>query len=319
MADAAISLQCLAGHDLEDPASANSDVPDYQAALTGNIRGLRIGVIRHFFEEDAPVSSEVHAAMETAIGVFAGLGAQLSDVRLRPLEVYQDIKVTQAEPEVFSIHQHDLRQRLGDYGEEFRGRGLPACLITAGDYLAASRSRAAMVAEMGAMYRNFDAFLTVGPGPASVFGQWRVIEFWRGGSITAPFNVTGAPALVQCMGFTESGLPMSLQISGRPFEDSTVLRIADAYERETHWLTRRPDLELPTCASLPEVPEPAASTLTERERDRITLIAERAGLQLGERDLEQLCASAPYVAERTARAREPRGIYEPPSNIYRRY
>ena len=315
--DAAIVLQCLAGHDPSDPASADVELPDYRAALTGDIRGLTIGVIRHFFEEDAPVSSEAHAAMEAAIGVFRGLGARIREVRMRPLPIYQDIKVTQAEPEVFSIHQADLRQRVGEYGEDFRGRVLPACLIGARDYLAASRERAAVCAEMEAIYSQCDALLTIGPGAAPRFDRWRVLGFWRGGSITAPFNVTGGPALVQCMGFTDAGLPMSLQLAGRPFDDATVLRVAHAYERETGWLARRPDLEQPAGGPLPDVPAPAPVSISRGECDVVAVIAERAGLRLGERDFQQLCASAPYVAERVSRVGRSRELAESPTHIFR--
>jgi len=317
--DAAIVLQCLAGYDPADPASAQVAVPSYRAALTGDLRGMTIGVIRHFYEDDAPVSGEVHAAIEAAIGVLRGLGARITEVRLRPLPIYQDIKVTQAEPEVFSIHQADLRSRIEDYGEDFKGRVLPACLIGARDYLAASRERARVVAEMEPIYGHCDALLTVGPGPAPRFDGWRVIDFWRGGSITAPFNVTGGPALVQCMGFTDGGLPMSLQLAGKPFDDATVLRIAHAYERETRWLDRRPDLEAPPGGPLPGVPAPAVCSLSTAERDAVATIATRAGLNLGERDFEQLCASAPLVSARVGRVSRARERYDPPTHLFRHH
>ena len=314
--DAAIVLQCLAGHDPSDPASAEVTVPNYRSALTGNLKGMTIGVIRHFYEDDAPVSSEVHTAMEAAIGVLRGLGARVTEVRLRPLSIYQDIKVTQAEPEVFSIHQADLRGRPENYGEDFRGRVLPACLIGARDYLAASRERARVVAEMQPIYAHCDALLTVGPGPAPRFGGWRVIDFWQSGSITAPFNVTGGPALVQCMGFTKKGLPMSLQLTGRPFDDATVLQVADAYERETRWLDRRPNLSGAPGGPMPDVPAPAKASLSAAERDTVATIATRAGLNLGERDFEQLCASAPYVSSRVDRVSRARELCEPPTHIF---
>lgn len=315
--DAAIVLQALAGFDPKDPASANIDIPDYRASINGEIRGLRIGIIRHFFEGDQAVASDVHAAMEDAIAVFQRLGATVEDVQLRPLEMYQDVKVTQAEPEVFSIHQHDLRSRLTDYGEDFLGRVLPARLITAADYLRASRARRRLVAEMAPIYDRFDALLTVGPGPAAKFGRWRVIEFWNKGSITAPFNVTGGPALVQCMGFTADGMPLSLQLAGRPFDEDTVLRLAHAYERETQWLRRRPTLDGVTAGPLPPIPDPASSDLTPAARDTISVVAARAGLTLNERQFEQLCATAPLVQERIARIPDKSDWYAEPSNTFR--
>ncbi|MGK0173074.1 MAG: aspartyl-tRNA(Asn)/glutamyl-tRNA(Gln) amidotransferase subunit A [Gammaproteobacteria bacterium] len=114
--DAAIVLQVLAGHDANDPASAIVEIPDYSEGLHAGLGGMRIGVIRHFSERDQPVTNEVAQAMEAAIAVFQRLGAVLEDVELRPLEIYQDIKVTQAEPEVFSIHQNDLRGSSAGFG-----------------------------------------------------------------------------------------------------------------------------------------------------------------------------------------------------------
>ncbi|HUC11655.1 MAG TPA: amidase, partial [Stellaceae bacterium] len=95
--DCAILLQAIAGHDPKDPASAAEPVPDYRAALTGDIRGLRIGVIRHLHEDDCPVSAEVAAALDAAFGVLRSLGASLGEVRLRPAQDYYDVKVTIAE------------------------------------------------------------------------------------------------------------------------------------------------------------------------------------------------------------------------------
>jgi aspartyl-tRNA(Asn)/glutamyl-tRNA(Gln) amidotransferase subunit A len=315
--DAAIALQVLAGFDPLDPASANTRVPDYRAGLSGDIRGLRIGLIRHFFTEDQVVSDEVSRAMEAAEEVFVKLGAIVEDVRLRPLPIYQDIKVTQAEPEVFSIHQANLRARMGDFGDDFIGRVLPACLLNATDYLAASRERRRVVDEMASIYDRYDVLLTVGPGPAPTFDAWRVLEFWSKGSITAPFNVTGGPALVQCMGFTEKGLPMSLQLAGRPFDDVTVLRAAHAYEKATQWLKRRPPVDEATRSPLPDAPQHAVAEIPQSERDEIALICARAGLKPSPEHFEQLCATAPYVKARAARVSGAREWHEEPSNVFR--
>src|SRR6202012_5912841 len=101
--------------------------------------------------------------------------------------------------------------------------------------------------------------VTAGPGPAPRLDSWRTINFWQRASLSTPFNVLGGPALAQCIGFTKDGLPLSMQIVGRPFDDATVLRVAHAYESATSWRTRRPMLK-PGAAvdrTLPPVPDPA--------------------------------------------------------------
>ena len=109
--DCAIMLQALAGHDPKDPASADRRIPDYHAALTGDIKGLRIGIVRHLYEEDLAVAPEVHAALEEAYGVFRSLGAKLEEVRIRPAADYYAVKITIAESEQYAIHEEELRTR----------------------------------------------------------------------------------------------------------------------------------------------------------------------------------------------------------------
>src|SRR4029077_21130635 len=109
----AIMLQAIAGHDPKDPASADRRVPDYRAALTGDIRGLRIGIVRHLYEDDTVVAPEVRAALEEAYAVFRSLGAILEDVRIRPAADYYAVKITIAESEQYAIHEADLRAPPG--------------------------------------------------------------------------------------------------------------------------------------------------------------------------------------------------------------
>ncbi|MEM7253895.1 MAG: amidase [Pseudomonadota bacterium] len=318
--DAAIALDALSGFDARDPASARVDAPKAQAALDGNtggLNGLRIGFIRHFFEDDMAVGDDVRSAIETASEVFAHVGATIEPVRLRPLPVYQDIKVTQAEAEVFAIHRTDLQTRIDLYGRDFLGRVLPACLLNGADYLAASRERARVVEEMKPIYERFDLLLTIGPGPAPAFGRWRTLNFWEKGSITAPFNVTGAPALVQCMGYNHQGLPLSLQLVGRPFDEATLLRAAHAYEHATQWLARTPVLDELSLRPLPSEPDPAASSLSGAERAQVEACVAHAELTLSEPLFEQLCATAPLVRARVDRVGRGQSMYDGPSNVFR--
>jgi aspartyl-tRNA(Asn)/glutamyl-tRNA(Gln) amidotransferase subunit A len=132
--DCAIMLQAIAGHDPKDPASAGRTVPDYRAELSAGVKGLRIGVLRHLYEEDVPVDASVKAALEQAYDVLRGLGAVIEDVRIRPAQDYHAVKITVAESELFAVHEPVLRQRLNDFGADFLGRALGALLISGPDY-----------------------------------------------------------------------------------------------------------------------------------------------------------------------------------------
>jgi aspartyl-tRNA(Asn)/glutamyl-tRNA(Gln) amidotransferase subunit A len=161
--DSAIALQVLAGYDKRDPASAKVGIPDYGAAMTGDIRGLRVGVARHFHQSNPNVNAELVAAFEAALEVLQGLGAVIEDIAMRtPLE-YQHIKVVTAESELLSVHERNLRSRPGDFGEDFLGRVLPACLLTARDYLNSQRERRLAIAEMEPIYAAHDVIACIGP------------------------------------------------------------------------------------------------------------------------------------------------------------
>jgi aspartyl-tRNA(Asn)/glutamyl-tRNA(Gln) amidotransferase subunit A len=315
--DCAILLQAIAGHDPKDPASATAEVPDYRADLGAGVKGLRIGVLRHLYEEDIQVPPSLKAALEQAYDVLRSLGATLEDARIRPAEDYHNVKITGAESELFSVHEPVLRTRLADFGADFLGRALGALLISGPDYVQASRMRRQMIAEMAPLYERYDVLLTAGPGPAGRLDAWRTINFWRGHNITAPFNCTGGPALAQCIGLTDDGLPLSMQVAGRPFTDAMVLRVAKAYEDATPWRSRRPMLT-PGAASLPTppVPAPEKATISAARRDEIAVICRRAGLTVPEPVFEQLCASAPYVEEMVGGVSRSREFYDEPSSVF---
>ncbi len=318
VADCAIMLQVLAGHDPDDPASARRPVPDYTAHLADGVRGMRIGVLRHMYEQDVAVAASVKPAMEQALDVLRGLGAQVEDARIRPAQDYYDVKLVGAESELYAVHEPVLRARLNDFGEDFLGRSLGALFMTGADVVQSSRTRRMMMAEMVPLYAKYDVLVTAGPGPAPRLDAWRTIEFWRKGSLTTPFNVTGGPALAQCIGFTDDGLPLSMQIVGAPFDDAKVLQVAHAYELATPWRMRRPQLnpDAAFSAEPPPVPEPARADISQARRDEIAATCRRAGLTLNERQFEQLCATAPYVEAMTGRLHRRHEWYDEPSQVF---
>ena len=318
--DCAIVLGAIAGHDARDPASAKRTPPDYRANIGSGIQGMRVGVLRYFWEEDAPANEEVRAAMEEALTALSGLGAKLEDVRMRPLQDYYDVKTIIAESEIFSVHQHDLQQRAGDFGADFLGRTLGACLFSSADYLQAQRERRRMLAELEPFYDKYEVLVTVGGGPAPRLDQQAgqgYAQKWQKPTVYTPFSVSGGPALALCIGFSRRGLPLSMQIAGRPFDDATVLRAGHAYEQETSWRSRRP--------ALVEGAERVAVTPNDKPHDGhadpatralVQSHAELAGLKLTSVQFEQLCSSAPYVLAMAERMRRTRSPNDEPANVF---
>jgi aspartyl-tRNA(Asn)/glutamyl-tRNA(Gln) amidotransferase subunit A len=304
--DCAIMLQAIAGYDSKDPASANVRVPDYPAALTDNIKGMRIGVLRHLWEEDLPAGEDLRNAMESAITVLRGLGASVETARMRPAQHYYDVKVIIAESEAFCVQQIDLVKRPQDYGAHYLGRVLVACLFQAADYVRAQRQRRRLVEEMLPLYEKYDVLITAGMGPAPRLESHRSIGFWdkwQKPSITTVFDVTGGPALMLCNGYSQNGMPLGMQIAGRPFDDATVMRVAHAYEQATTWRDRRPLLVPGARAAGIQVDTHAepASVIPAETRRLVEMLLERAGLKLPEPILLQLCEAAPYALEMARR------------------
>lgn len=295
--DCALLLNVVAGHDANDPASAMRPAIDYTAGLNEGLKGRRIGVIRHFWEQDLKVHPELAASLEAAIAEFKRLGAIVEDVTLRPLGTYSDVKIVTAESELFSLHLPELQKRPEAFGQDFRSRALPACLFTAEDYVRASRLRRVILNEMRPLYRKHDLFLTANGSPAGRLDQHSVFSFWQRGNLTTPFNCTGGPALSLLCGFTKDGLPLSLQIAGRPFDDALVLRAGHAYEQATGFWKRRPNL---TVGAKPAPLDPKAwvpdtKDVPKAVRDYAIASAERAGLKLPEPIMAELIAVAPLA------------------------
>src|SRR5256884_5367271 len=238
--DCALVLQALAGHDASDPGSVQHAIPSYRDALGDDLRGLKIGVLRHHWDADIPASDDVRRAMDAALDVLRRLGATLEECRVRPLGEYFDAKIIIAESEIFSVYQQNLIARPKDFGADFRSRVLPSVLFGASDYVQASREHKRMKAEMEPLYGKFDAFVTAGMGEAPRLTDYRSVSFWQKPSLLTAWNVTGQPVLMLPNGFRRNGLPLGMQIVGRPFGETTILPVGHAYERATEWHPRRP-------------------------------------------------------------------------------
>jgi aspartyl-tRNA(Asn)/glutamyl-tRNA(Gln) amidotransferase subunit A len=240
--DCAILLQAMAGHDVEDPGSADLPVPDYRAALRADLRGIRVGVVRHFYERDHRIGDEGRAAIDTALGIMRDLGAELHEVALSPVQDYGACGWIILLAESWAVHEAVMRERFLDYGRMMRNRVVLGSLLSSADYIQAVRLRRALVGEMDAAMRDVDVLISaVAPGDAPRLDEPPSYESFQR-PLMMPFNVTGQPALAIRCGVSRLGLPLGLQIAGKPFDEATVLRVGHAYELATPWRGMRPPL-----------------------------------------------------------------------------
>ncbi|MBR0650864.1 amidase [Roseomonas terrae] len=239
--DCALLLDPLTGYDPADPSSANRPKPDLISGLNGGVKSLRVGVIRHFHETDAPVTPGVAAGIADVTKTLEDLGAIVTDVTLPPLQDFNAVGWLVLAADAFAVHEPWLRTKYREYGEFLRERLALAATITAADYLQAQRRRRELCDAVARAMQRCDILLTAGAlseaPPITVPGKWTSFE---APNFTNPFNITGQPGLTVCAGFGEGGLPVGVQIIGRPFEDATVLRAGHAYEQATGWRARRP-------------------------------------------------------------------------------
>jgi aspartyl-tRNA(Asn)/glutamyl-tRNA(Gln) amidotransferase subunit A len=239
--DCAILLGAMAGHDARDPGSIDEPVADYRAALTGDIRGVRVGLVRHWYAGVA--TAEVEAAVDAAAERLREQGATVEEATLDPLQDYVDCKTVIAISELYAVHERDLKRRPQDFGASLRSMVMAGALLLADDYIQALRWRAELASRLLAQFARFDVLATAGwLSEADAYRPGEVGAVHSRPPVTMPFNVAGNPAINVPCGFTSEGLPLSLQIAGKPFDEATVLRVADAYERASGWRDRPPPL-----------------------------------------------------------------------------
>ena len=245
--DCALMMQVLAAHDPADPASADVPVPNFSSALGGGLAGLRVGVVRHFYETDAPADPETIAALEDALSILSRLGAKIADATIAPHGSYADLCLFIMTCEAFAIHQRDLTETPELYGALARRRIMSGAFARAADYVNAQRLRAKLTADLVHTMQEFDVLVMPTWGvPATEFGEEESLRLDV--AYTMPFNVTGSPALSVCSGFSAEGLPLSMQIVGRHFQDEIVLKVGDAFEKASGLRDRRPSLALADAA-----------------------------------------------------------------------
>ncbi|MGF6610096.1 aspartyl-tRNA(Asn)/glutamyl-tRNA(Gln) amidotransferase subunit A [Paraburkholderia sp. WSM4175] len=244
--DAALLLNVLAGHDTRDPGSADVPVPDYIASLDGGIAGMRIGVCRnHFFGAN---EAQVEAQVERAIATLAALGAQVIDFEVPNLKYGLGAIFAIELASSSAYHDRGLqRGATAAMADDVRTLVEIGRMVSASDYLKAEQLRACLIADFNAVFERVDVVVT----PASPVTAWQrgqatvvtggleespLAASWR---LTYPFNLTGLPALSVPCGFDSGGLPIGLQIAGKPFDEATILRVAASYESVYHWNAMR--------------------------------------------------------------------------------
>jgi aspartyl-tRNA(Asn)/glutamyl-tRNA(Gln) amidotransferase subunit A len=239
--DLAPLLQAMAGHDPADPASANVPLPNYAAALAQGARGLRIGVPTNYFFEGA--ADEVRAAVLAAADALAEQGAELRGLEVPNAELAPAVSVIML-AEAYAYHARDLAEVPEKYDRRTRNTLRRGALYSAAEYVQAQRARRIMCESFAEVMRRdggVDLLLTpASPEPAPVYDKALESGARRSRSYTGAFNMTGLPSLVVPCGFSSAGLPIGLMLSGRPFEDATVLRAGHAYQQATDWHRRRP-------------------------------------------------------------------------------
>jgi aspartyl-tRNA(Asn)/glutamyl-tRNA(Gln) amidotransferase subunit A len=247
-ADCALMLRCLAGYDAADPTTSVLPTPDYGALLTGEVNGLRVGLLRAFFLDSA--APEIREAVERAATVLEGLGATVDEVVLPHMADIAAASSAIVASEALAYHAGWLRTRPGDYQPDVGTRLRLGAFVTGVQYVRAQQLRTVVREAVNEALARRDVLLAPStPIAATPVGQ---SEVRFGGTTldvrsalircTRPFNFSGHPACSVPCGLTADGLPVGMQFIGRAFDEATVLRAADAWQRVTDWHARRPPM-----------------------------------------------------------------------------
>jgi len=249
VADNALMLSVLAGHDPDDASSADIPGGDYLGNLEGGVKGMKIGLPTSHFMDG--ITSELGDRFQAAVDVLKSAGAEIVDVDL-PDAIQHTNALTSliTATEGAALHQHWLETKREEYGAQTFGRLAGGLSTPATRYIQALNLRTELLAEFNEMvFGHVDVLMTpmmimdvptieesdvrAGPGAGELLSKV--------GHCSRPVNFLGLPGLSVPSGFTKSGLPSSIQFVGRPFDEATLYRVGRAYERETMWCDAQPD------------------------------------------------------------------------------
>lgn len=248
--DCARLMRIISGYDPNDPTSSREPVPDYEAGLTGSVKGVKIGVAQNFFFDD--VDSGVKKAVDDAVAALKKAGAEIVPVKLPHMDAVNTYAAVMSRSEAAAIHANWIRERPQDYSIHLSARIYAGFAVPAHYYIESlSRRGPILKAFCDDVFGKCDVFIA-----PTVRGQVPTLEATdidsgRPGAIeafnslsinTRAINYLGLPSVSVPCGFDANGLPVGLMIQGRPFGEGRVLRIADTYQRVTDWHTKKPPL-----------------------------------------------------------------------------
>ena len=248
--DCARIMAVIAGHDPKDPTSAREPVPDYEAGLDGDLRGQRIGVPTHVFFDGA--DGPVIAAVQAAVEVLKARGATVVPITLPLMDAVATYGSIVSRVEAATIHAEWMRHDSQAYGQHISGRMYPGYAIPAPYYLESLSRRGPILKAFAAeVFAQVDVLVTptiktciptledtdIDHGPPGTEHRFMAVSL-----NCRPFNYLGLPAVSAPCGLDPNGCPIGLQIAGRPFAEGRVLKLADAYQRDTDWHRRLPSI-----------------------------------------------------------------------------
>ena len=243
--DAAITFGAIAGHDTKDAYTWDTPVPDYRAALDGDISGMRVGMIRELLYSDI-VESEVRDGILAAGAVLEELGATAEEVSMPVTAHCGTMGTVLINTESAAVYHDWTRDRLREFSRSNRTVLLSGSIMPAQAYYKVQKLREMLRREMLDALKDYDVLILptarrCAP-PVDEDQPLTSKQMVRDLALvmTRPFNLAGTPAISINCGFSSAGLPIGLQIGGRPFDESTVLKVAHAYEQHTPWNTMRP-------------------------------------------------------------------------------
>ena len=251
--DCATILQNIAGYDPRDPLSSESPVVNFSRGIGNNVKGLKFGVLKGYFEDK--VADEVKTAIDEATRLLRSLGMKKVEFSIPHMDLIPAVQtVTSRVENVVHLMPH-MKSRPNDFSRSLLHRLIGSLMIPASSYVTAQRVRRIICEEFEKAFDKLDVIVTpTTPIPAPTLEECKQgfveIDGKRtalqpagislGTTFTVPFNVTGLPAVSLCCGFSSLGLPIGLQIVGRNFDEGRVFQVAHAYEQAAGWFERRP-------------------------------------------------------------------------------
>jgi aspartyl-tRNA(Asn)/glutamyl-tRNA(Gln) amidotransferase subunit A len=240
--EVAILLQTIAGYDPQDPASADVPVPDYLGLLDQGIKGWRVAFASGpFFEDAAP---ETLACVRVASRIFEDIGAYLEEVKVPQALQAARANGLMVTSDAAAFHRERMDSQPENFGKDVLSRLQSGAACSSAEYILARRLQTVLRRRYEELFEHYDILLApTTPIAAPVIGADAVERARLLTRFTAPFNLTGLPAISLPCGFTAEGLPIGLQLVARPWDEARLLQAAHAYEKATGWQQRKPAIK----------------------------------------------------------------------------